>query len=106
MSLYINPTLVPTAFLLSSTIFVSFTLAALFTQRAQFLFLGGILGSGLSLMLMLSLANLFFRSNLIFQVGEVGLMLGWFGWRSGGAENPWLFWVSARAWLVLGQEHS
>ena len=68
LSMYINATLVPTAFLLSSAIFVSFTLAALYTQRAQFLFLGGILGSCLSTMMLLSLANLFFRSRLIFQV--------------------------------------
>lgn len=75
MSFYINTTLVPTAFLLTSVIFVSFTLAALYTQRAQFLFLGGLLGSGLSLMLMLSLANIFFQSRLIFQVELYGGLL-------------------------------
>lgn len=72
MSLYINTTLIPTAFLLTTTVFVSFTLAALYTQRAQFLFLGGILGSGLSIMLMLSLANLFFKSRMIFQLELYG----------------------------------
>ena len=68
MSLYINTTLIPTAFLITSVVFVSFTLAALYTKQAQFLYLGGILGSGLSVMCILSLANLFFRSRMIFQV--------------------------------------
>ena len=74
MSLYINTTLIPTAFLLSSAVFVSFTLAALYARRAQFLFLGGILGSALSLMLLLSLANIFFRSSLIFQVRGLSVL--------------------------------
>ncbi|XP_043218550.1 bax inhibitor 1-like [Amphibalanus amphitrite] len=72
LSLFINTSLVTTAFLLSSAIFVSFSLAALYTQRAQFLFLGGILGSALSTMMLLSLANLFFRSRLIFQLELYG----------------------------------
>ncbi|XP_037078156.1 bax inhibitor 1-like [Pollicipes pollicipes] len=75
MSLYINTTLIPTAFLMTSAVFVSFTLAALYARRAQFLFLGGILGSGLSMMLMLSLANLFFKSRMIFQLELYGGLL-------------------------------
>jgi len=72
MSLYINTTLIPTAFLITSVVFVSFTLAALYTKQAQFLYLGGILGSGLSVMCILSLANLFFRSRMIFQLELYG----------------------------------
>lgn len=75
LSIYINASLIPTAFMMTSAVFISFTLAALYTRRAQFLFLGGILGSGLSLMLMLSLANLFFRSRMVFQLELYGGLL-------------------------------
>lgn len=74
-SIYLNPSLITTAFLMTSAVFVSFSLAALYSQRAQFLFLGGILGSCLSAMLMLSLANIFFRSRLIFQLELYGGLL-------------------------------
>jgi len=66
MVIRINPEIVSTAFLGTGVIFVCFSMAALLTHKRTFLFMGGILMSGLSLCLMLSLANIFMRSQLLF----------------------------------------
>lgn len=68
MAVRLDPALVPNAFLLSSVIFASFSGAALFAPDGQYLALGGTLMSALSMMFWLSLLNLFFQSQLIFQV--------------------------------------
>lgn len=67
MAVRLDPALVPNAFLLSSVIFASFSGAALFAPDGQYLALGGTLMSALSMMFWLSLLNLFFQSQLIFQ---------------------------------------
>merc|ERR1711862_982214 len=53
-----NPTLVPSALMITS---------ALFAPDGKYLYLGGTLMSGLSTLLVLGLANIFFRSQLLFQ---------------------------------------
>jgi len=68
MAIRINPTIVPNALLLSSMIFASFSGVALFAPDGQYLFLGGTLLSGLSTLFWLGLINLFFQSQLLFQV--------------------------------------
>jgi len=64
----VNPSLVVTSFLGTSVIFVCFTLSALYAQRRSYLFLGGTLMSGLSLLCVLSLVNLFMGSVMVFKM--------------------------------------
>ena len=71
LAIRINPTIVPNALLLSSMIFASFTGVSLFAPDGQYLFLGGTLLSGLSTLFWLGLINIFFQSQLLFQVGYI-----------------------------------
>jgi FtsH-binding integral membrane protein len=64
----VDPSIVPTAFLGTSLIFVCFSLAALLTDDRKYLALGGTLMSGLTWMMCLSLLYLFTGSTLILQV--------------------------------------
>lgn len=63
----INPSIIVTAFLGTSVIFTCFTLSALYAQRRSYLFLGGTLMSGLTVLLLVSLFNMFFGSALLFK---------------------------------------
>lgn len=63
----IDPSIVMTALLATSFIFICFSLSALLSDQRKFLFLGGILFSGLSWLLLFGFLNIFFRSQLIFQ---------------------------------------
>ncbi|XP_018331028.1 bax inhibitor 1 [Agrilus planipennis] len=66
--IYINPSIIVTALTATSLIFVSFSVCAMLADRGKFLYLGGTLMSLLSTMMILTLANLFFNSTLLFQV--------------------------------------
>lgn len=68
LAAHVDPSLIVTAFLGTATVFACFTASAVFAKRQQFLALGGILGSGVSLLLMLSFANMFFRSAAMYSV--------------------------------------
>ncbi|KAA0184180.1 BAX inhibitor 1 protein [Fasciolopsis buskii] len=63
----INPDTIPTAFLGAAMIFVSFSLAALFTRKRYYLFLGAALMSAISMLTTFSFMNLFIRSPAIYQ---------------------------------------
>lgn len=72
----IDVTIIPTAFLGTVVVFTSFTLAALFAQRRSFLYLGAPLMSGLSFLILLSFANIFFGSTMVFKLElYVGLLI-------------------------------
>ncbi|CAF4816340.1 unnamed protein product [Rotaria sp. Silwood1] len=75
LAIHVDPQIVITAFLLTTIIFICFTLSALLTRKRTYLYLGGLLGTGTSVMLLLSLMNLFGQSQLIF---NVNLYLGLF----------------------------
>lgn len=62
LAIHIDPSLIVTALLGTVTVFACFTGAAVVAKRRAYLYLGGILGSAVSLMLVLSLANMYFRS--------------------------------------------
>ncbi|CDW55301.1 Bax inhibitor 1 [Trichuris trichiura] len=64
----INPAIIISAFLATATVFVSFTLAALYAPDRKFLYLIGTLLGLLSTMCWLSLFNFFFGFNFLFQV--------------------------------------
>ncbi|CAF2031268.1 unnamed protein product [Rotaria magnacalcarata] len=72
----VDPQIVMTAFLLTTTMFACLTLSALVTRKRTYLYLGGILGTGTSIMLLLSLMNIFGRSQLIFNINlHFGLVI-------------------------------
>jgi FtsH-binding integral membrane protein len=72
---FIDPALIVTAFLGTVAVFACFTASAVISKRRSYLYLGGMLGSAVTLMLVLSLANMFFRSVNIFLVELYGGLL-------------------------------
>lgn len=72
----INPSIIVTALTGTVVIFGSFSLSAIFAERGKWLYLGGTLMTLLTTLLLLSLANVFFGSYLIFQLHlYLGLLL-------------------------------
>ncbi|XP_070569540.1 probable Bax inhibitor 1 [Ptychodera flava] len=72
----IDPSIISTAFMATTLIFVCFSLSALWAEQRAFLYLGGTLFSGLSLLLLLSLFNIFLGSMLLFKIHlYVGLLI-------------------------------
>uniref|UniRef100_A0A9J8AX49 Transmembrane BAX inhibitor motif-containing protein 6 n=1 Tax=Cyprinus carpio carpio TaxID=630221 RepID=A0A9J8AX49_CYPCA len=63
----VNPSIILTAFLGTSVIFACFTLSALYAKRRSYLFLGGTLMSGLTVLLLVSVFNMFFASEILFK---------------------------------------
>lgn len=64
----IDPSIVATAFIGTCVIFVCFSLSALWAESRSFLYLGGTLASGLTVMLVLGLMNIFFQSEMVFKI--------------------------------------
>lgn len=58
-ALHVDPSIVVTAFLATSTIFACFTCAALVARRRSYLYLGGVLSSALSALFLLSVVSMF-----------------------------------------------
>lgn len=79
-AIYIDPALIVTAFLGTVTVFACFTGAAVVAKRRQYLYLGGLLASALSLMCVLSIMNIFFRSVNIYFVNLYGGLLMFSGY--------------------------
>ena len=69
----VDPSILVTAFLGTVTVFVCFSLAALMAKRREYLYLGGILGSMLSVLSLMNFINLFTRSPMMF---DASLYLG------------------------------
>jgi len=69
----VEPSILVTAFLATTTVFACFTLSALFAKRSSMLLLGGILSSMLSILFLTSIANIFVRS---MWLSSVHLYLG------------------------------
>ena len=67
LAMMMNPTIVPSAFMVTSVVFACFTGASLMAPDGKYLYLGGTLMSGLSTLLWLGFLNIFFRSSLLFQ---------------------------------------
>ena len=70
-----NDSVIPTAFLLTASIFVAFSASAIFSQRRSFIFLGGLLMGSMLVLSILGLMNIFFRSELLFNVDLYGGLL-------------------------------
>jgi len=72
----IDPRIVVTAFVGTVVVFACFSASALYAQRRSYLYLGGMLSSGLSLLVTLGFLNIFFRSTAAANVSlYVGLLL-------------------------------
>uniref|UniRef100_A0A3Q2Z3N5 Transmembrane BAX inhibitor motif-containing protein 6 n=1 Tax=Hippocampus comes TaxID=109280 RepID=A0A3Q2Z3N5_HIPCM len=72
----VNPSIIVTAFLGTSVIFICFTLSALYAKRRSYLFLGGTLMSGVSILFLMSLVNMWFGSVMLFKAHMyLGLLL-------------------------------
>jgi len=74
-TLHVDPSILMTAFLATTTIFACFTVSALFAKRRSYLYLGGILSSALSALFLLSVLSMFIQNPL---VRSVQLYLGLF----------------------------
>ncbi|KAL4710720.1 hypothetical protein ACJJTC_004365 [Scirpophaga incertulas] len=72
----VDPSIIITALLGTTLVFVCFTLAAMLAERGSWLFLGGTLMTLLSTMSLMNLANIFIQSTAIYQTHlYLGLML-------------------------------
>ncbi|KAH9488945.1 Bax inhibitor 1 [Bulinus truncatus] len=71
----IEPSIVSTALAGTAVIFICFTLAALLTKERIFLYMGGMLFTALSWLTLASFLNIFFGSQIIFNVYIYGILL-------------------------------
>lgn len=63
----VDPSIIITALVSTTLVFVSFTLCSLLSERGKWLYLGSVLMTYINVMLILSLANLFFGFTFLFQ---------------------------------------
>ncbi|RHZ79809.1 hypothetical protein Glove_140g95 [Diversispora epigaea] len=76
LSISISNNILINACVVTGLMFSAFTLSAMFTNKAYFMYLGGILGSVLSLLLWTSFINSFIGSKFIFDIEiYVGLFM-------------------------------
>lgn len=80
LAVFIDPSIVVKALVGTTAVFACFSLAALFAQRRSYLYIGGFLGSALSIMFWLGLANFLFKSNFIFDLQLYGGLLVFVGY--------------------------
>lgn len=64
----VNPSIIITALLGTTLVFVCFSIAAILADRGSWLFLGGTLMTLLTSMSVMSLLNIFMQSNFLYQV--------------------------------------
>lgn len=62
----VDPSIIITAFIATSVVFVSFTICSIFSDRGKWLYLGGILFTLLNSLMLMSLANIFFGSTILW----------------------------------------
>ncbi|CEO96227.1 unnamed protein product (mitochondrion) [Plasmodiophora brassicae] len=65
LSIRLDPSVLVTALLSTTLVFMCFSISALTSSRRSLLYLGGILSSTVSFMLLASLLNVFFRSTFV-----------------------------------------
>lgn len=75
MALVLDPSIIVTALMMTTLLFVSFTLAAIFAREGQWIYIGGTLMTMLSALITMSFANMFLGSKLLF---DASLYLGLF----------------------------
>lgn len=65
---FVDPSIIVTALLGTTVVFVCFSVAAMLAERGSWLFLGGTLMTLLTSMSLMSLANIFMQSKFLHQV--------------------------------------
>lgn len=68
----IDPSIISTAFFATTLIFICFTVSALWAEERSFLYLGGTLLSCLTTLCFLGFVNIFFRSQMFYQLHLYG----------------------------------
>jgi len=68
LTMMVNPSIIATAFLSTCVIFACFSLSAMFSEQRKILYLGGTLMSLMSLLIILSIVNIFIGSKFLFQI--------------------------------------
>lgn len=63
----VNPSIVVTALMATTLVFVSFTIGSMFAEQGRWLYLGSTLMTLISTMMFMGLANIFLGSQLIYQ---------------------------------------
>lgn len=63
----VDPSIIVTAFIATSAVFVCFSICALLSERGKWLYLGGTLMSLLTMLMILSIANIFFGALWVYQ---------------------------------------
>lgn len=71
----VDPTIISTAFFATTLIFICFTLSALWAEQRSFLYMGGTLLSCLTTLCFLGFMNMFFRSQMLYQLHLYGGLL-------------------------------
>ncbi|CAB1114518.1 unnamed protein product [Ectocarpus sp. CCAP 1310/34] len=72
MVLHVDPSILVTSLLATTTVFVCFAGAAIFAKRRSYLYLGGLLSSVLSVLMVASLLNLFMRLEFLMSIQLYG----------------------------------
>ncbi|CAH0604731.1 unnamed protein product [Chrysodeixis includens] len=73
---FVDPSIIVTALLGTTLVFVCFSIAAMLAERGSWLFLGGTLMTLLTSMSLMTLVNIFMQSHLLYQAHlYLGLML-------------------------------
>lgn len=67
MAIYLNPRIIPMSLISTCLVFGSFSLSSIFSNHSKWLYMGGGLMSMLSVMLFMSIINLFIGSYYLFQ---------------------------------------
>ena len=67
-SLYMDPSMIAVALSCTAIVFLSFSASVLMTESRQFMYVGGLLGSMMSVLGWMSLINFFMRSPMLFSL--------------------------------------
>lgn len=80
LAIDVDPAIIMTAVLGTVTVFACFSASAIMAKRRSYLFLGGILSSAISLMFLLSFANIFFQSSNLYALQLYGGLMVFSGY--------------------------
>ncbi|CAG9761329.1 unnamed protein product [Ceutorhynchus assimilis] len=67
-AMIVDPSIIVTALISTSLVFVSFSLCAIFSERGKWLYLGGILLTLLNSLMLMGFANIFLKSTVLWNI--------------------------------------
>lgn len=68
VAIHLNPRIIPMSFVSTCLVFASFSLSSIFSNHGKWLYMGGALMSMLTVMMFMSIVNLFIGSYYLFQI--------------------------------------